>query len=142
MPRLQHRDFDSILHFPPSAPGAAQVHAPCHVLSFRGNRLALLTDRDIPLCLPLTVEHEDALYLGEVVKSCSPQADIDVSQDQSEYQVEIHVEQVLSGLQSLVSLRARLLDEQARADERLGEQAPRENRLEGTLSMPVRKRRA
>ena len=117
------------------------MHAPCRVLSFRGNRLSLLTVRDIPLCVPLTVEHEDALYLGEVVKSGQPQASADVGRNQNEYHVEIHVEQVLSGLQSLVTLRARLLDEQARADERLGEQRPHEDRA-STVSIPVRKRSA
>lgn len=112
------------------------------MLSFRGNRLALLTDRDIPLCAPLTVEHDDALYLGEVVKSGVPPLPAGVSLNHTEYHVEVLIEQVLSGLQSLVTLRARLLDEQARADERIGEEPRRDNDGNVSLPVPVRKRRA
>ncbi len=84
------------------------------MLSFHGNRLALLTDRDIPLCAPLTVEHDDTLYLGEVVKSPVPPLTAGVSLNHARYHIEVVIEQVLGGLQSLVTLRARLLDEQAR----------------------------
>ena len=112
------------------------------MLSFRGNRLALLTDRDIPLCAPLTVEHDDALYLGEVVKSGVPPPTAGVSLNHAGYHVEVVIEQVLSGLQSLVTLRARLLDEQARADERICEEPRRDDPGNISLSVPVRKRRA
>lgn len=115
------------------------MDAPCRVLSFRGNRLSLLTDRDIPLCVPLTVEHDDGLYLGEVVKSCVPPPNAAVSPNHTAYHIEVLIEQVLSGLQSLVALRARLLDEQARADEPLGEEQ-RTNNRNGTIPVPVRKR--
>jgi len=63
----------------------------------------LQSPQPVPSALPLSVEHEDALYLGEVVHCLA----LD-----SVYEVEVEVEQVLTGLQSLVSLRARLLDEQ------------------------------
>jgi hypothetical protein len=97
-------------------------------VSFHGNRLDLITDRDMPLNLPVTVEHDDALYLGEVVKSCvSPQTGGDTTEPPG-YFVEILIEQVLSGLQSLVTLRARLLDEQARADEQIAEEPKRDRR--------------
>jgi hypothetical protein len=111
---LYYPDFDSIVHLPAPGPGASQVDAPCRVLSFHGNRLALLTDRYIPLCAPLTVEHDDALYLGEVVKSPVPPLTADVSLNHARYHIEVVIEQVLSGLQSLVTSRARLLDEQER----------------------------
>lgn len=63
----------------------------------------LQSPQSVPAAQPLSVEHEDALYLGEVVHCLA----LD-----SVYEVEVEVEQVLTGLQSLVSLRARLLDEQ------------------------------
>lgn len=57
----------------------------------------------VPASVPLSVEHDDALYLGEVVQ-CFALDRV--------YEIDIDVEHVLTGLQSLVSLRARLLDEQ------------------------------
>ncbi|MGA7411885.1 MAG: hypothetical protein WBW33_15510 [Bryobacteraceae bacterium] len=112
------------------------------MLSFRGNRLALLTDRDIPLCAPLTVEHDDALYLGEVVKSGDPPPTTNLGLNHTGYHVEVLIEQVLSGLQSLVTLRARLLDEQARADERTADEPRPDDHRNDALPVPVRKRRA
>jgi len=151
-------EFDSIVHLPAPTPGAARVDAPCRVLSFRGNRLALLTDREIPPCVPLSVEHDDALYLGEVVKSGAfksgnvvvaehvsgslvPTSTRGDNPERAEYHVEILIEQVLSGLQSLVTLRARLLDEAARADERIGAELRSEDVRDSSLPTPVRKRR-
>jgi hypothetical protein len=63
----------------------------------------LQSPQAIPASVPLSVEHDDALYLGEVVHCVA----LDCV-----YEVDIEVEHVLTGLQSLVSLRARLLDEQ------------------------------
>jgi hypothetical protein len=146
--------FDSIVHLPGAAPGAPRVDAPCRVLSLRGNRLALLTDREIPSCIPLTVEHDDALYLGEVVGSGEvlPSDPLLQSQAASEptgkghadrvgYRVDVLIEQVLSGLQSLVTLRARLLDEAARSDERAGGETPSSDAC-APVPSHVRNRRA
>jgi hypothetical protein len=73
------------------------------VLAVKGNRMHLESPQSIPVSAPLSVEHDDALYLGEVVHCLA----LD-----SVYEIEVEVEHVLTGLQSLVSLRARLLDEQ------------------------------
>jgi len=143
-------EFDSIVHLPAPVPGAPRVDAPCRVLSLQGNRLALITNREIPLCVPLSVEHDDALYLGEVVKSAGVTPAEDASApltagnnlNHAAYQIEVLIEQVLSGLQSLVTLRARLLDEAARADERIGIEPRREDDRRTSLPAPVRKRRA
>jgi hypothetical protein len=62
----------------------------------------LQSPQAIPASVPLTIEHDDALYLGEAIHCLA----LD-----SVYEVDIAVEQVLTGLQSLVALRARLLDE-------------------------------
>lgn len=73
--------------------------------------------------MPLSVEHDDALYLGEAVH-CLALGDI--------YEVDIEVEQVLTGLQSLMSLAARLLDEQNTALQ--GTPAGRRQRLAEAFS--------
>ncbi len=133
--------FDSIVHLPTAVPDAPRIDAPCRVLGFGGNRLALLTDRDIPLCAPLSVEHDDALYLGEVVKSCVAARTAGAHLNHTNYHIEVVIEQVLSGLESLVALRARLLDEQARADERFVEEPRRDDHNNSAVPVPVRKHR-
>ena len=63
-------------------------------------RLLIEAQKALPTGATVTVEHDDALYLGEVV-SCLQNAGC--------WSLEIKVEQVLSGLQSLLALRMRLL---------------------------------
>ena len=66
----------------------------------QGTRLSLESSEALPACLAVSVEYDDALFLGEVV-SC-------VKLGHS-WSLEIKVEQILTGLQSLMALRARLL---------------------------------
>lgn len=68
----------------------------------QGKRLILEATDSIPVSAPVAVECEDAMFLGEVVA---------VVGLNGRYHVEIAVEQVLSGLQSLMALRAQLLGE-------------------------------
>jgi hypothetical protein len=98
---------ESTIHLPSSTPQGAKVDIPCSVVEIKGRHIQLRSKQLIPASMPLSVEHEDALYLGEVVHCIM---------EGSEYTVNIEVEQVLTGLQSLVSLRARLLDEQAASE--------------------------
>lgn len=69
----------------------------------QGKRLQLETNERIPVSTTLSVEYNDALFLGEVVV-CTQHAG-------SRWQLEINIEQILTGLQSLVTLRSRLLGE-------------------------------
>lgn len=99
-------EFDSIVYLPAPSPGAPSIGAPCRVLSCRGNHLTLRTNRAIPVCIPLSVEHDDALYLGEAIGRV-----VQFEAGDTRYEVDVLIKQVLSGLQSLVALRARLLEE-------------------------------
>jgi hypothetical protein len=67
-----------------------------------GKRLIVDAIEQIPVFAPVSVEFDDSLFLGDVV-SCS--------KSQDGWNLEIKVEQVLSGLQSLMALRAGLLGE-------------------------------
>jgi hypothetical protein len=67
-----------------------------------GKRLTLETNECLPSSRAVSVEYDDSLFLGEVV-SC-------VGSENS-WNVEIKVEQILNGLQSLLALRSRLLSE-------------------------------
>ena len=68
----------------------------------QGKRLILESSASLPVSTAVTVEYNDALFLGEVLNCCKIN---------DFWKVEIKVEQVLSGLQSLIALRSRLLCE-------------------------------
>ena len=99
----------SVIHLPSSAEGRRDI--PCSFREFSRNRLVVEVPESIPLSTVISVEHDDALFLGEVV-ACA-------SDSQNQWQLQVQVEHVLSGLQSLVMLRARLLDEPMPANRRM-----------------------
>ncbi len=70
-----------------------------------GKRLLLQSQQRIALSEAASVEHDDAMFLGEVMSCTSLPCGF--------WQVELHVEQMLTGLQSLIVLRSRLLGESA-----------------------------
>lgn len=84
---------------------------PCIFQGFAGERLSLVCGHRVPACTALSVEYEDALFLGEVV-ACTE--DVTAS-----WHIEIKVEQILTGLQSLMNLRARVMGEEAPAPMRM-----------------------
>ncbi len=98
---------ESTIHLPSPTAQGAKIDVPCSVVEIKGRHIRLKSKELVPARVPLSVEHEDALYLGEVIHCI---------REGAEYMVDIEVEQVLTGLQSLVSLRARLLDEQAASE--------------------------
>src|SRR5581483_3949809 len=79
---------------------------PCEVEGMRGKRLVLNTTERISESTLVSVEYEDTLFLGEVVVCSGAQAI---------WTLEIQVEQMLTGLQSLMALRAHLLGENVSA---------------------------
>jgi hypothetical protein len=76
----------------------------CLFGQMNGKRLTVETREPVSVSTAVTVEYEDALFLGEVVRS---------SASGTSFQIDVKVEQVLSGLQSLLALRSRLLQENA-----------------------------
>jgi hypothetical protein len=70
----------------------------------QGKRLILEASAPVPAFTAVTVEYNDALFLGEIV-ACAKMDGL--------WKVEIKVEQILTGLQSLIALRSRLLCENA-----------------------------
>ena len=73
---------------------------PCLVHELKGKRLVVQAESAVQSSTVVTVEDEDELFLGEVI-TCKQVNDV--------FAIEIKVEQVLSGLQSLLALRSRLL---------------------------------
>jgi len=68
-----------------------------------GKRLRLESPERLSASTVVSVEYNDALFLGEVINCRKDSADI--------WQLEIKVDQILTGLQSLMALRAGLLGE-------------------------------
>ena len=79
-----------------------------HFYSFEHQRLLLTASQPFTLASAVTVEHEDVLFVGEVL-ACAPEGE-------GVWKVLIQVHQLLNGLQSLTILRERLLwtEEQSR----------------------------
>ena len=69
----------------------------------QGKRLGVDAAERIAVSTPVSVEYNDALFLGEVLR-CSQSGN-------GSWDVEIKVEQILTGLQSLMKLRAHLIGE-------------------------------
>ena len=75
----------------------------CLFQGVEGKRLTLQSTEPVPISSAVSVEFDDALFLGEVV-ACGTGGNQSCT-------IEVKVEQILSGLQSLMTLRSRLLGE-------------------------------
>ncbi len=85
----------------PSNP-SAKHEFPSTFVEMQGKRLIVDVQEPVAVSSAITVECDDAMFLGEVAA---------VTPMDGRYHVEISVEQVLSGLQSLMALRSQLLGE-------------------------------
>ena len=74
----------------------------CDFMEMRGTRLSIECAVPVSCSSAVTVKYEDALYLGEVIKSTGING---------KWMLDINVEQILSGLTSLLALRDQLLSE-------------------------------
>jgi hypothetical protein len=92
----------AILQLPASEPHGTKRSIDCEVERMQGKRLILSTPEYVRESTLVSIEYEDTLLLGEVVV-CSGAQDA--------WKTEIRVEQMLTGLQSLMALRAHLLSE-------------------------------
>lgn len=93
----------AVIQLATSGPDGKKHTVPCSFQGSEGKRLVLQANESLPLSSAVSVEFNDALFLGEVV-ACS--GGVNKSCD-----IEIEVEQILSGLQSLMALRSHLLGE-------------------------------
>lgn len=78
----------------------ADGSVPCLIGEKQGNRLLIETQSAVTPFTTATVQFDDALFLGEIISARS---------EGETFTLEIKIEQVLSGLQSLMALRTRLL---------------------------------
>jgi hypothetical protein len=92
----------AVIQLPSSVPGGGKRSADCLFLGIEGKRLVIDAYEPVAVSTVISVEYEDTMFLGEVI-TCNRNQDF--------FHLEIKVEQVLNGLQSLMALRAQLLNE-------------------------------
>lgn len=92
----------AVIQLPASEPHGTRRNIDCQVEGMQGKRLILKTNEYVRESTLVSVEYEDTLFLGEVI-ICAGARD--------EWTIEMRVEQMLTGLQSLMALRAHLLSE-------------------------------
>lgn len=66
------------------------------------------TSESLPLYTAVSIEHDDNLFLGEVL-ACAAAASGEVKEHA--FRIEVKIEQILTGLHSLMALRSQLLGE-------------------------------
>ena len=93
----------AILKIPSGEPNGAKHEIPCSFEGMDGKTLKLEAPERISISAPVSVEYSDAMFLGEVV-GCQRGSG-------GGWELQIKVDQILTGLQSLCALRAQLLGE-------------------------------
>lgn len=91
-----------MIQVPSPAGDGSKRSISCTFNGMNGKRLSVESTEAVPVSTALSVEYDDELFLGEVV-TCAEAA--------PGWKLDIKVEQILTGLQSLMALRARLLSE-------------------------------
>lgn len=92
----------AVILVPSAEPNGSKRSIPCIFEGLHGKRLTLETNEGLPAGKVISVEYDDTLFLGEVV-SCIGSS--------NNWSLEVKVEQILNGLQSLMALRSHLLSE-------------------------------
>src|SRR5579875_2406562 len=92
----------AVLQLPSTTSPGSKRNVDCEIEGMQGKRLILYSPESVRESSLVSVEYEDTLLLGEVVvcQSCD-----------GEWRLDIRLEQILTGLQSLMALRASLLSE-------------------------------
>ena len=93
----------AVIQISASQPGGARRSEPCVFRELKGKRLFVELGEPLRATQAVSVEYNDAMFLGEVL-GCQPV-------NNGDFQIEVKVEQILTGLQSLMVLRSRLLGE-------------------------------
>jgi len=93
----------AIIQVPTGDANGSKYEIPCTFEGMEGKRLLLESPERLGISTVVSVEYNDALFLGDVM-NCRGASD-------GVWLVEIKVSQILTGLQSLMALRSGLLGE-------------------------------
>lgn len=91
----------AVLQIATGSPDGSKRLVPCELSAKEGRRLALTSRERVAVLTPVTLEYNDALFLGEIV-ACE-------ANGSGRFDISIKIEQILTGLESLITLRERLL---------------------------------
>jgi hypothetical protein len=94
----------AVIQVPTGETDGSKHQIPCTFESINGKRMVLESPERLNISTPISVEYNDAMFLGEVIGCRRANEDT--------WQMIVNVEQILTGLQSLMALRAGLLGEQ------------------------------
>ncbi len=86
-------------------PGESPQDILCHMVSRDGKRVTLVSNDRVCIGSLACMEYNDAMLLCEVI-ACTQDV-------QQRWHLELNIEQVLTGLQSLLRLRQRLVNQSA-----------------------------
>ena len=95
----------AVIQLADSEPDGTKRRIACFFRKFESKRLQLEVSESLKYGCAISVEYNDALFLGDVV-GCT--------RTNGTWDIDVQVKQVLSGLQSLMTLRDRLLGESVR----------------------------
>jgi hypothetical protein len=95
----------ALLKIPTGEPNGSKHEIPCTFEGMEGKNLKLEAPERISISALVSVEYSDAMFLGEVI-GCQHASG-------GAWELNIKVDQILTGLQSLCALRAQLLGENA-----------------------------
>ena len=105
MLNTEHTSTSAVIQLATSELDGSKRRIPCVFRSFENKRLMLESEEALPFGCTLSVEFNDALFLGEIISSARLNGTYDLT---------VRVGSVLTGLQSLMILRDRLLGESVR----------------------------
>ncbi len=97
----------AVIQIPTGDANGSKHHIPCTFEGIEGKRMVLESPERVGISTPISVEYNDAMFLGEVISCRRESGDT--------WQMEVKVEQILTGLQSLMALRVGLLGEATKA---------------------------
>jgi hypothetical protein len=96
---------EAVIQLADSEPDGTKRRILCSFRNFEDKRLQLELRESLKYGCAVSVEYNDALFLGDVV-GCT--------RTNGTWDIDVQVKQVLSGLQSLMTLRDRLIGESVR----------------------------
>ncbi|HEY7302715.1 MAG TPA: hypothetical protein VH601_01270 [Bryobacteraceae bacterium] len=100
---FEDRPQSAIVQIASGAENGTRISVACNFRGMLGKRVLLEATQALPSSTAVSIEYSDAMFLGEVI-NCAPETG-------GTWRVEVKVEQILTGLQSLIALRSRLLCE-------------------------------
>ncbi|HSU59985.1 MAG TPA: hypothetical protein VLI55_11780 [Bryobacteraceae bacterium] len=100
---FEDRPQPAVIQVASGAGNGARISVPCTFQGMQNKRLVVDAGQMLAVSTAVSIEYNDALFLGEVM-TCRQKAD-------GAWRLDVKIEQILTGLESLIALRSRLLED-------------------------------